>query len=196
MTMSRTAYSNILFSIEEIKKINKEIQTKYITDKSIEDVGASAVGTLKTSKVNYIPCLPMMESLHPFISFIQGTNKMHFGYDLFFYWNIEMFNYNEYEGKTKDEYNWHIDATPNGSLRDVKLTCLLNLSEDTYEGGDLLIFPEFDDPEKQEYNEIVGKFRTPGTAIIFHPGRPHKVMPVTKGKRITLTYWAEGPAWK
>ena len=188
MTMSRTAYSNILFSIEEIKKINKEIQTKYITDKSIEDVGASAVGTLKTSKVNYIPCLPMMESLHPFISFIQGTNKMHFGYDLFFYWNIESFNYNEYEGKTKDEYNWHIDATPNGSLRDVKLTCLLNLSEDTYEGGDLLIFPEFDDPEKQEYNEIVGKFRTPGTAIIFPSQWPHKVTPVTKGERITLTY--------
>ena len=137
-----------------------------------------------------------MEYLNPFISFIQGTNAKHFGYNLFLYLNEETFNYNVYEGKTKDEYYWHTDCTPTSEPFDIKLTCLLNLSEDTYEGGDLLISPDFHDHEKEKYNEIVGQFRTPGTAIIFHPQRPHKVLPVNKGKRITLTYWAYGPTWK
>ena len=194
MTINRIAYSSVLFSTEQIKEINKEIQT-YITDESIEHPHWPALA-LKTAKVNHIPCSPMMKYLNPFISFIQGTNCRDFGYDLFFYLNIEMFNYNVYEGKTKDEYNWHTDGASAGSPTDIKLTCLLNLSEDTYEGGDLLIYPDYVDPEKEEYNEVVGKFRTPGTAIIFHPHRLHKVLPVTKGKRITLTYWPRGPAWK
>ena len=57
---------------------NKEIQTKYITDESIEASHKEAAA-LKTAKVNHIPCSLMMEYLHPFISFIQGTNMMHFG---------------------------------------------------------------------------------------------------------------------
>ena len=195
MSINRIAYSPILFSMEQIKEINKEIQTKYITDKSIEASHREAA-VLKTAKVNHIPCASMMEYLHPFISFIQGTNRMYFGYDLFFYLNVQSFNYNVYEGKTKDEYNWHTDGSPDGQPTDIKLTCLLNLSEDTYEGGDFLIFPEYHDPEKEEYKENAGRFRTPGTAIMFPSQWPHKVTPVTKGERITLTYWAEGPAWK
>ena len=195
MSINRIVYSPILFSMEQIKEINKEIQTKYITDESIEASHLEAA-TLKTAKTNHIPCAPMMEYLNPFISFIQGTNMTLFGCDLFFYLNVESFNYNVYEGKRKAKYDWHSDGSPDGQPIDIKLTCLLNLSEDTYEGGDLLISPDFHDPEEEKYNEIVGRFRTPGTAIIFHPQRAHKVTPITKGKRITLTYWAEGPAWK
>ena len=195
MAINSIVVSHVMFSPEHIKEINKEIQ-KYVTDQSVEYSEGVPVNSIKKAKVHYVPCSPLMGHLHPFISFIQRVNREVFGYNLFLYFDEQKFNYNVYEGKTKDEYNWHTDGAPAGSPTDIKLTCLLNLSEDTYDGGDRLIYPDYVDPEKEEYNEVVGKFRTPGTAIIFHPQRLHKVLPVTKGKRITLTYWARGPAWK
>ena len=35
-----------------------------------------------------------------------------------------------------------------------------------------------------------------GETLIFTSLWAHKVSPVTKGKRITLTYWATGPSWR
>jgi predicted 2-oxoglutarate/Fe(II)-dependent dioxygenase YbiX len=35
-----------------------------------------------------------------------------------------------------------------------------------------------------------------GMGIVFNSMLAHKVTPVTKGKRISLTYWAIGPNWK
>ena len=196
MSANKIAMIPVMFSTEEIKKINKEIQTKYITDQSIENSEKSAGWATKKAKVHHIPCPPLMEYLHPFITEIQKANMDCFGYDLFFYFTCAMFNYNVYDGETKDEYGWHTDGTQDGAPTDIKLTCILNLSEDTYEGGDLVIFPNYQDTKKEEYKNLVGKFRTPGTAIIFNSFMPHKVLPVTKGKRITLTYWVEGPTWK
>ena len=69
---------------------------------------------------------------------------------------------------------------------DIKLTCILNLSEESYEGGEFLI-------RSQEERKITFD---PGMGLIAHPLVSHKVTPVTKGKRITLTYWALGPLWR
>ena len=111
-----------------------------------------------------------------------------------FYRKLRKLYYRKKYGEN-GEYGWHIDGSQE-KIFDAKLTCLLNLSEEPYEGGDFLCFPDYNDPEKEEYKNLMGQFRIPGTIIIFHPSRPHKVLPVTKGKRITLTYWAEGPSWK
>ena len=127
MAINRIVTSPVLFSTEQIKGINHEIQ-KYIIDESGEPFDQIAEGKVKKAKVNYVPCPPLMEFLHPFISFIQRTNVKHFGYNLFFYLNDETFNYNVYEGKTKDEYDWHTDGTLESEPSDIKLTCLLNLS--------------------------------------------------------------------
>ena len=40
-------------------------------------------------------------------------------------------NYNIYNEGT--EYSWHIDAVPRDPVRDIKLTALLNLSEESYD---------------------------------------------------------------
>ena len=42
-------------------------------------------------------------------------------------------------------------------------------------------------------NEMNTNFRTPGTVIAFKSYLPHEVTPVTKGERITLTYFIRGP---
>ena len=67
----------------------------------------------------------------------------------------------------------------------MKLTCLLNLSEEPYEGGD---FYTINQKEKHEF--------TSGMGLVFNSMVAHKITPVTKGERITLTYWALGSSWK
>ena len=97
-------------------------------------------------------------------------------------YHLEKFNYNVY-GKN-GEYGWHVDGMTNPAS-DQKLTCLLNLSEKPYEGGDFYLTFE---------NDKI-KF-TSGMGIVFTSLIAHKVTPITKGERITLTYWGEGPTWR
>ena len=70
-------------------------------------------------------------------------------------------------------------------MGDVKLTCLLNLSEEPYEGGEFHVI-----------NHVGGHKFSSGMSVVFNSLIAHKVTPVTKGERITLTYWASGSAWK
>ena len=85
---------------------------------------------------------------------------------------------------TDGEYGWHIDATTTYPY-DVKLTCMLNLSEEPYEGGEFCTkIPN----KEQPYIS--------GEGLVLPSLIAHKVNPITKGKRITLTYWASGPSWR
>ena len=79
----------------------------------------------------------------------------------------------------------HKDASGNGAQYDIKLTCMLNLSEEPYEGGEFKITGTSD---KIIFNS--------GEGLLFNSLVAHKVTPVTKGKRITLSYWATGPTWR
>jgi len=83
------------------------------------------------------------------------------------------------------EYDWHIDANRETQPLDVKLTCLLNLSEEPYEGGE---FCAINSNDKIKFDS--------GMGLVLNSLIAHKVTPVTKGKRITLTYWAIGPSWR
>jgi len=74
-------------------------------------------------------------------------------------------------------------------IRDIKLTCLLNLSEDDYSGGDLFLF----DGGQEKKTE---KFNNPGTAIIFPSFINHKVSKLISGKRNTLAIWWYGPKFR
>ena len=167
------------FTHEQVKEINKEIR-KNIRQKEPLDAAASAI---KVGSFFHIPCLSLTELLHPWLKQCQVINKKVFGYDIFWNFHLESFNYNVYD--KSGEYDWHTDVTKN-KVRDIKLTCLLNLSEETYEGGE---FRTIGKP-----NENI-KF-TSGMGLIFNPLIAHKVTPVTKGERITLTYWGIGPSWR
>ena len=64
------------------------------------------------------------------------------------------------------------------------MTFLLNLSPDEYEGGDLIV------------DKRLTNFRKPGSVILFKSNLMHEVTPVTKGERITLTYFINGPKFQ
>ena len=167
------------FSQEQVKEINKEIK-KNISEKESLKLHAS---TTKVGKFFHIPCLPLLEILHSWLKQCQEINTKAFGYDIFWNFNLESFNYNVYD--KSGEYDWHTDVTKNKEC-DIKLTCLLNLSENPYEGGE---FRTIGKPEESI------KF-TSGMGLIFNPMIAHKVTPIIKGERISLTYWGVGPSWR
>ena len=92
--------------------------------------------------------------------------------------------YNVYSGDIKGKYGEHVDSS-NSWAYDSKMTFLINLSEEPYEGGDFII-----NGQTQDF------FREPGTAIMFKSHLRHEVTPVTKGNRTSLTYFIHGPKFQ
>ena len=170
------------FSQEQVKEINKEIK-KHTHEK--EPAGAAAGNVSKKGDFFPIPLPPLSTMLYPWLYRCQMTNRDFFGYDIDWQFHIDALHYNVYG--VGGEYDWHIDANIDKTPTDTKLTCLLNLSEEPYEGGEFYMM-----------NKKEGKpcqFNS-GETLIFTSLWAHKVSPVTKGKRITLTYWATGPSWR
>ena len=165
---------------EQVKEINKEIKTQ---KSKKQDPTSPAQNVSKIGEFSHVPCGPLMDLVHPWIFQCQRANREIFGYDTYWDFHLENFNYNVYG--IEGEYGWHIDAVKQLPPSDMKLTCLLNLSEEPYEGGQFCAINTSD--------EI--KFDS-GEGLILNSLIAHKVTPVTKGERITLTYWAYGPSWK
>ena len=85
-------------------------------------------------------------------------------------------------------YDWHIDHDGQSSSR--KLTCIVQLSdEDSYEGGDLHIFPSLTQSSPVDW-------RACGTLIIFPVYVPHRVVKVDAGTRNALVFWVHGPDFR
>ena len=95
-------------------------------------------------------------------------------------------NYNIYEKGT--EYGWHTDGTEGLTSDDIKLTCLLNCSEDNYLGANLSLFTGGE--RKCE------EFNIPGSAVVFPSFINHRVDKLISGKRNTLAIWMYGSRFK
>lgn len=111
-------------------------------------------------------------------------NAESFGYNLWPQFDQQMICLNEYDSKVKGEYDWHYDASKNNHS-DVKLTVLINASLEPYEGGKFYLF------NTQPY--YIEKLDTPGNVVMFKSHINHKVEPVTKGKRHSISLWYSGP---
>ena len=180
--MRAANYSSMnIFNLEQIKEINNIINLNFIKGK--DDYAQKAV---KTSDVKFVNYGKIQKQIFPFVEFCLTSNNNFFGFDLHPLTSMKKLNYNIYEKGS--EYTWHIDAVPQDPVRDIKLTALLNLSEESYEGGDLVLFRS---------NEITcNEFNTPGSAIIFPSYINHKVNKITSGKRHTLAIWMSGPKFR
>ena len=168
------------FKPQEIKAINELIK-KNLGQK--EQPTAAAENINKVGEFCEVPIPPVMNLIKSWLYSCQKINRRYFGYDVDWQFQTDSLNYNIY--KTNDTYDWHVDERTLNCM-DVKLTCLLNLSEEPYEGGEFYI---------RGQKEVKIRF-DPGMGLILHPLVAHKVTPVTKGKRITLTYWGFGPLWR
>jgi len=168
------------FTHEQVKEINKKIKKNLFQKRNPSN---AAPNVSKKGNFFNIPCSPLMEVIHPWLYQCQQANRESYEYNIYWDFHLDEVIYNVYE--IGDEYGWHIDINYLPTQLDTKLTCLLNLSEESYEGGEFKLTGV---DEKIKF--------TSGTGIMFNSLIAHKVTPVTKGERITLTYWAHGPSWK
>jgi predicted 2-oxoglutarate/Fe(II)-dependent dioxygenase YbiX len=122
--------------------------------------------------------------LQRFFDNVEQSNEEYFGFKLFN--RPRTINLNIYENDN-NEYPYHNDAMAFGSSCDVKLTAILNLSPESYTGGELEIFDGKDSP--------IADINQQGNMIVFPSSLYHRVKPVT-GKRISLSAWFVGPNWR
>jgi PKHD-type hydroxylase len=181
--MRKTLFTHAqIYNLDQVKELNKLITKNFITtsrDKQAEDA-------VKTSKVKFIKLGIIGNLLNPFIQFCNSANVNSFGFDLFNLNSDKTLNYNIYKKNT--EYNWHTDGEPNNPIRDIKLTCLLNLSENDYEGGNLKLF------DAKEVD--IDMFNKPGSAVIFPSFINHRVSKLISGERYSLSIWWYGPKFR
>ncbi|PZF73503.1 2OG-Fe(II) oxygenase [Taibaiella soli] len=86
-----------------------------------------------------------------------------------------------------DFFEWHMDYGA-GDISNRKLSITVQLSdENEYEGGDLQFMIN---------HNAVSAPKTQGTAVIFPSYAQHRVLPVTKGNRLSIVGWIGGPPYR
>lgn len=120
------------------------------------------------------------------ISYYIGiANKKYWEYDLNLLESIQISVYFE-----NGHYGWHSDY---GTSKDGRWTRKLSASvlvsdPSEYDGGDL----EFID----YHGNFVQAPKEKGSVIVFDSRVPHRVTPVTRGRRVSLVTWMYGPKLK
>ena len=179
--MRDTLYNTApLFNIDHIKKLNKTISDHFVQGSDKPNTNA-----IKTSQVKFVNLGAIQHLISPFLDFIIHSNTYYYGFDIFQLTGSKKLNYNTYQ--KDEEYTWHIDATVRSPIRDMKLTCLLNCSDNDYKGGDLFLFRD-----KDVKVENFG----PGSAVVFPSFISHKVEKIISGSRATLAIWMNGPKFR
>jgi len=117
-----------------------------------------------------------------------SANNAYFGYDLdHFETGIQVTSYTD-----NQRYDWHVDGmppTPEGTERKLSISFLLT-PESEYKGGNF-------EMSYSPRSTSIKTFRPDaGHALIFPSWIPHRVTPVTEGRRISLVAWMQGPKFK
>tara|TARA_X000000950_G_C13650658_1_gene551573 strand:- start:137 stop:745 length:609 start_codon:yes stop_codon:yes gene_type:complete len=121
--------------------------------------------------------------------YIGVANKRNWEYDLNMLESIQVSVYTgkDQSGGEGGHYGWHSDyGTSKSEDWTRKLSASLLVSDPSeYEGGDLILL--------DYHNNEVKMPKEKGSIIVFDSRLPHKVTPVTTGKRISLVTWMYGP---
>ena len=126
---------------------------------------------------------PVMDDL---IRLVTAANRTAFDADLTEF--AESAQIARYGAEREGHFGWHSDIGKGAHAARRKLTLVIQLSDAAdYDGGTLELWPDAN---------ITPAPRTRGTAAIFPSFVLHRVTPVTRGTRWSLTLWAHGPAWR
>jgi|TARA_R100000149_G_C5843499_1_gene114679 PKHD-type hydroxylase len=139
---------------------------------------------LKTKLIRYGEIKHLLSDL---VNAVLHVNENKFGFHVYPQRDNNLINYNVYDSKTKGDYGWHTDSDTD-EFTDMKLTCLINISTEPYQGGDFFIF--------NGGSHIVKEFNEPGDVLILKSFINHKVTPVISGIRKTLALFFYGPLFR
>jgi PKHD-type hydroxylase len=117
---------------------------------------------------------------------VAQANRSHFGLDLTDF--AESAQIARYTADRQGHFGWHSDIGQGTLAARRKLTVVVQLSDPAdYDGGALDIWPD-----AQTRTADTAR----GSATIFPSFTLHRVTPVTRGTRHSLTLWAHGPAFR
>lgn len=126
---------------------------------------------------------PVMQHL---VRLVAGVNRDHFGAELDDF--AESAQIARYGAERQGHFGWHSDIGRGALAARRKLTVVVQLSDPAdYDGGLLELWPDAN---------VATAPRERGTAAVFPAFALHRVTPVTRGTRWSLTLWAHGPAWR
>ena len=174
-------FTQNFFNSEEIEILN-DCLTENL-DASIFQSPAENI--VKSSIYTGVYVRPVREKLTKLFAYVNHINLNIFNFDIYQLNDFDTINYNVYNAKNNSEYGWHSDFPIGSSVCDFKLTVLVNLSKEKYEGGKFEIF--------LNCPRHIIEFDKPGTVLIFPSYLQHRVTPVTNGERISLSLWHTGP---
>jgi PKHD-type hydroxylase len=170
---------------QKIKKINNSIIKNSYEKEPLESGAKYIDGKSKKNVECYMIEYGKIKNLiSNCVNQFFNSNNENFGYDLFSLMDSNFLIYNLYDSTKKGHYDWHKDASEKFNI-DTKLTALINLSEKKFDGGDFIL--------NDGNEEIIDKFKNPGSMLMFKSFTLHKVTPVTSGVRKTLTLFLNGP---
>jgi len=174
-------YWNNFYSIEEINTLHNlfhQYENKQFVDEPAEN--STKMVNLKSAFWKHF-----RDKLWTIEQSFLKVNQEYFGYNIWPQFDGNSLLLNEYDSKQKGEYDWHTDGSKNHNF-DVKFTMLINASKEPYEGGKFYLW-------NNSGPEHVKELDNPGNVIVFKSYMPHKVEPVTKGKRHSITLFYGGP---
>ncbi len=150
-------------------------------------VGATTAHQVRRADIVWLDDLPgagwVMERM---IAITAAANRQGYGFDLTDFG--ESAQVARYDAARAAHFDWHADIGGGTWAARRKLTVVVQLSEpSSYEGGALDIWAGHS-PQTAP--------REVGTAIVFPSFHLHRVQPVTRGMRWSLTLWAHGPAFR
>ena len=176
------------FNKEEVEQICEFIENNYIGNEDPLRAAHNKQGSYKQISsvrlINYETVEPLISRL---VKQAFQTANLDFGYITFGPHCNEYLLYNTYQSKDKDYYDWHFDNSKSPTY-DLKLTLLVNLSTEPYEGGEFQTYIHSEESHPG--------FDKPGSAMMFKGGIFHRVKPVTSGTRKSLTMFINGPKFR
>ena len=150
-------------------------------------VGQVANSNIRRAEIAWIDDVPGAEwVMDRLIRLVADANRDSFGFDLTEF--AESPQVARYGAETQGHFGWHSDIGDGPVARRRKLTLVVQLSDPgQYEGGTLEAMPD---------SNILAARPAQGTAAVFPSFVLHRVTPVTRGTRHSLTVWAHGPAFR
>jgi len=171
-----------MFTVEQCKELNDNLIRDHAECELFHN---PAEGATKTANVRLAHWKDAKKYLGKLEEYARLINEQYFGFDMYTMREMACVNFNQYHEENQGEYDWHYDGHIN-EIYDTKLTVILNTSTEPYEGGKFELFLSGGPRHIHQLDNA-------GTLLIFPGWIPHRVTPVTKGTRSSISIWLTGP---
>lgn len=182
-------FNENVFDENQLKKIINFCETLDKTSSQIyKELACEEDKKIRVSEISWVTLNSESQwFVNKISNVIDYLNQLYYKYELC---GFETMQYAKYNSENLGKYDYHMDMElgllSQNSLMPRKLSSILLLS-DNFEGG------EFEFDESYRGNQPALK---PGTLIVFPSFMVHRVKPVVKGIRHSITTWCVGPKFK